>query len=55
MTWISNFQLLTLYFYVRSLYTQASSRGHEIARALETCPKAVLWKIEFEFCVVMGL
>ena len=32
-----------------------SGCGHEIVRALETRPKAVLWKIEFEFCVVMGL
>ena len=28
---------------------------HEIVRALETHPKAVLWTIEIELCVVTGL
>ena len=31
------------------------NHGHEVARALETHPKAVPWKIEIEFCVVTGL
>ena len=33
----------------------AKNRDHEIVRALETHPKAVPWRIEIEFCVVMGL
>ena len=33
----------------------AKGRDHEIVRALETHPKAVPWRIDIEFCVVMGL
>jgi hypothetical protein len=32
----------------------AKARDHEIVRALETHPKAVQWKDESEFCVVVG-
>ena len=33
----------------------AKSRDDEIVWALETHMKAVCWKIEIEFCVIMGL
>ena len=33
----------------------AKGHDHEILLALETPPKAILLKIEIEFCVVMGL
>ena len=33
----------------------AKGRDHEFVRALEINPKAVPWRIEIGFCVVMGL
>lgn len=33
----------------------ASGHDREIAKALETHPKAEPWKIEIEFCVAMDL
>jgi hypothetical protein len=37
------------------LYTMGKGHVHDIVRALETHPKVVPWKIEIEFCAVMGL
>jgi hypothetical protein len=33
----------------------AKGCDHKIVRALETCPRALPWKIEIEFYVVKGL
>lgn len=38
-----------------SLYTMAKNRDHESVKAVETHPKAILWKIGIEFGVVTGL
>ena len=37
------------------VYTMANGHDLEIPGPLETHAKAISWKIESEFCVVMGL